>query len=176
MQRTAASPPKTISYCRQGEEALRPPCMTWTTIVICWLPWIRWLLGYQGVAQRLFKNAMLAKRLRSKQVEFSQAVMQTENRQFRQYRETGDMSLFSGVSPADSRQTNVPASLVVSKREETARRTKCLTFKGATRAGHIMETRIDTLNEGPRDQATGYGLRFQLTQRAPPGTGCRPQV
>jgi hypothetical protein len=103
-----------------------------------------------------FKNAML-KRLRSKQVEFSQAVMQTENRQFRQYRETGNMSLFSGVSPADSRQAHVPASLVVSKREETARRTKRLTFKEASRAGHIVETQIDTTNQGSRDGVIGYG-------------------
>ena len=101
-----------------------------------------------------FKNARL-KRLRSKQVEFSQAVMQTENRQFRQFRETGEMSLFSSVSPADSRQTNVPASLVVTKREETARRTKQLTFKEATRAGQIVETRIDATNEGSREDAVG---------------------
>ena len=103
-----------------------------------------------------FKNAML-KRLRSKQVEFSQAVMQTENRQFRQFRETGEMSLFSSVSPADSRRTKVPASLVVTKREETAKRTKELTFKEATRAGDIVMTRIDQSNKGSRDEAVGYG-------------------
>jgi hypothetical protein len=52
---------------RQGEESLRPPCMTWTTIVICGCH------GYDGSWvtkewRKDFKNAML-KRLRSKQVE-----------------------------------------------------------------------------------------------------------
>ena len=55
--------------------------------------------------------------------------MQTENRQFRTLRETGAMTLFSEASPEVAQETQVPASLVVTKRQETAAKIHDLTIK-----------------------------------------------
>jgi len=60
---------------------------------------------------------------------FVKAVMQTENRQFRTLRETGVMTLFSEASPEVAQETLVPASLVVTKRQETAAKIHDLTIK-----------------------------------------------